>query len=67
MEALMKYGGIGMQRNYDSWKTEQPDEPSAVTCCDSCGCELYEGDCLYTVNEEHLCEDCLNSEYRKTL
>ena len=49
---------------YDKWKTTPP-EPS--TYCDCCGCELYEGDSLYTKNGEKLCEDCVNEEYRRML
>lgn len=52
---------------YDDWKTGLPDEPEPIAFCDSCGAELYEGDYLYTINGEKLCEDCLNDEYRRVL
>ena len=51
---------------YDDWKTRLPDEPNPIVC-DSCGAELYEGDYLYTINGEKLCEDCVNDEYRRVL
>lgn len=52
--------------NYDEWKTTPP-EPEPVARCDCCGCDLYEGDYLYTVYGEYLCEDCLNDGYRRML
>lgn len=52
---------------YDDWKTSLPDEPEPIAFCDSCGAELYEGDYLYMINGEKLCEDCLNDEYRRVL
>ena len=52
---------------YDDWKTMPPDDPEPVTTCKCCGTPLYEGDYLYTVNDEHLCEDCLNDMYRRIL
>lgn len=51
---------------YDEWKTTS-SEPNPKAKCDSCGCDLYEGDYLYTVDGEYLCEDCLNDEYRRIL
>lgn len=53
-------------QGYDEWKTTIP-EPDPVTKCDSCGCDLYEGDYLYTVNGEQLCEECLKDGYRRIL
>ena len=52
---------------YDRWKTTPPDEPQSIKTCTSCGGALYEGDYLYTVDGEELCEDCLNDGYRRTL
>lgn len=52
---------------YDDWKTRLPDEPNPIVLCDSCGEKLYEGDYLYTINGEKLCEDCVNDEYRRVL
>ena len=51
---------------YDKWKTTPP-QPEPSTYCDCCGCELYEGDYLYTINGEKLFEDCVNEEYRRML
>lgn len=53
--------------NYDEWKTSIPEDPEPVAECTCCGARLYEGDYLYTVNGEELCEDCLNDEYRRML
>lgn len=55
-----------MIRGYDAWKTNE-EETKAVCCCEYCGRALYEGDVLYTVNGEKMCEDCLNDEYRRLL
>ena len=51
----------------DDWRTRLPNEPKPMTTCDSCGAELYEGDYLYTINGEKLCEDFVNDEYRRVL
>lgn len=51
---------------YDDWK-ESPPEAEAACVCDCCGRSLYEGDYLYTIDGEHLCEDCVNDEYRKMI
>ena len=47
---------------YDDWKTSLPDEPEPIAFCDSCGAELYEGDYLYTINGEKLCEGFTRTE-----
>ena len=54
-------------RGYDDWKTTPPDDPEPVTYCNSCGAPLYEGDYLYTVHGDRLCEECLNDMYRRML
>lgn len=51
---------------YDEWKTtQQEEEPDAV--CDCCGAGLWEGDYIYDIDGQHLCEDCLNDQYRRML
>ena len=51
---------------YDEWKTTPP-ELAPATYCDCCGCEVYEGDYIYTIDGERLCEDCLNANYRRVV
>lgn len=34
---------------YDEWKTSPPEQ-GPVTYCDCCGCEVYEGDYIYTID-----------------
>lgn len=51
---------------YDEWKTTPP-EPEPATYCDCCGCEVYEGDYIFTIDGERLCEDCLNANYRRVV
>ena len=41
---------------YDDWKTTPPDDPEPASVCDCCGCEVYEGDYIYTIDGERLCE-----------
>lgn len=53
-------------QGYDQWKTTPPEQ-NPVAKCDSCGCDLYEGDYLYTIDEEQLCEECLKDGYRRML
>ena len=50
---------------YDKWKTTPPDDPEAEHYCSRCGAPIYEGDYLYAIDGEKLCEDCLNDEYRR--
>lgn len=50
---------------YDDWKASPP-EPRPKEKCVSCGCDLWEGDSIYTI-DGGLCEDCLNDEYREVL
>lgn len=52
---------------YDDWKATPPDDPEPVTYCSGCGAPLYEGDYLYTVQGDRLCEECLNDMYRRIL
>lgn len=52
---------------YDAWKTMPSDEPAPVEYCDCCGNGLFEGDYLYAVDGEKLCEECLNDGYRRML
>lgn len=62
-------GGIEMESipGYDDWKTTPPDDPEPASVCDCCGCEVYEGDYIYTIDGERLCEDCLNANYRRVV
>ena len=48
---------------YDDWKTTPPEE-KPVTHCSSCGCGLYDGDVIFTI-DGGICEDCLNDRYRE--
>lgn len=49
---------------YDAWKTTPPDDPDPVAYCNCCGCGLYEGDVVYTI-DGGICEECLNDRYRE--
>ena len=48
---------------YDVWKTTPPDDPDPATHCNCCGCDMYDGDVIYTI-DGGICEDCLNDRYR---
>lgn len=53
---------------YDSWKTTPSDDPDPVAFCDNCDAPLYKGDSIYMhINEENLCEVCMNDMYRRIL
>lgn len=51
---------------YDEWKTEPP-ELDPVGRCDCCGCDLWEGDGLWTIDGELLCDECVKDNYRRIL
>ena len=51
---------------YDDWKTAPP-EPKVAEYCDCCGNEIYEGDYVFEIDGEKLCEECLNAEYRRVV
>ena len=55
-----------MISGYDDWKTTPP-EPDPVAHCDCCGCDLYDGDYIYDIDGESICEECLNFNYRRML
>ena len=44
-------------------RTEPSPEPKPVTICNSCGCEMYEGDVLYTI-DGGICEECMQDTYK---
>lgn len=52
-------------KGYDEWKTTPPEE-EPVEYCSMCGCPMYAGDVLYTI-DGGICEECLNDNYRETL
>lgn len=35
------------------------DSPKVFTKCHICGAEIYEGDDMYTIEDMHICEDCI--------
>ena len=42
--------------------------PDPVAFCDNCDAPLYKGDSIYMhINEENLCEVCMNDMYRRIL
>lgn len=52
--------------NYDEWKLDSGQEAEPECYCNGCGCPLYEGDVLYTL-DGGICEDCLDAEYKEVL
>ena len=51
---------------YDEWKTIPPEyEP--VARCDSCGCDLWEGDLVFEVYGKMFCEECMKNGYGRIL
>lgn len=51
---------------YDDWKETTPDERAAYTC-DCCGKNLFEGDYMWKIDEERLCEECAKYSYREAI
>ena len=41
----------------------EPEEPDVKCTC--CGCKIDDGDYMYCISGEILCEDCLNDQYRR--
>lgn len=41
----------------------EPEEPDVECTC--CGCKIDDGDYMYCILGEILCEDCLNDQYRR--
>ena len=44
----------------DNFELEEPDVE-----CTCCGCKIDDGDYMYCIAGEILCEDCLNDQYRR--
>ena len=40
-------------------------DPVAVYYCYFCGCEIYAGDYFYVINDQDVCEDCLQEQHRR--
>lgn len=48
----------------------EPIEQGAVIFCDQCNGDLYEGDTVYKIDGDVICEDCLGdyfSSFKQTL
>lgn len=52
--------------NYDEWKLDSGQEVEPECYCNGCGCPLYDGDVLYTL-DGGICDDCLDAEYKEVL
>lgn len=35
------------------------DEPRVVCKCDVCGNDIYEGDTMYVIKDDNICEECI--------
>ena len=55
-----------MISRHDDYLTS-PDEVKPVETCTCCGCDLYEGDYIFAISGEKLCESCVNDNYRRLL
>lgn len=55
--------------NYDRWKqqyAEQEAQLEKLPLCEYCG-ERIQDDYYFEINNECICEDCLNDNFRKDI
>ena len=51
--------------NYDSWKLSSGRDDEKIFChCGQCSREIYNGEGYFTIDDNRICEDCLE-EYVK--
>lgn len=50
----------GMVVGYGTESTEEP-----VAKCGMCECDLYEGEDVYCINGEYICENCIEEYYKE--
>lgn len=51
-------------RDYDNWEMEQSRKLAKLPRCADCG-EPIQSEYYYEINDECICPDCLESNYRK--
>ena len=54
-------------KGYDEWKTSPPEEGNPVTYCDYCNKGLFEGDRVYRIQNENICEECMEKYFSQLL
>lgn len=54
-------------KDYDHWKTIAPEPEEEQEYCICCGGQIYQGDYLYTINGEKLCEECTRDNYGRVI
>lgn len=52
------------ERDFDRWDAEQADALALLPVCCECG-EPIQDDFCYQINDEIICEECLNHSFRK--
>lgn len=50
--------------DFDRWEDKRQEEEDRLPVCEICG-EPIQDDFLYDIEGTLICEECLNSEYRK--
>lgn len=58
---------MSWEQALDRYLTTPPEcnEKPMYECC-VCGSEIYEGDEYYEINGDIYCEECIESEFKKT-
>ena len=51
-------------RDFDRWDAEQQERLKELPDCADCGEKIYD-DHYYMINDEPICPDCLDSNYRR--
>lgn len=47
-----------MLESWEMWERELDDEPAVAFKCDCCGGDIYVGDTVYVLGNNHYCEEC---------
>lgn len=51
-------------RDFDAWEAEQAREMERLPRCSECGERILDDFC-YQINDEIICEECMQDNYRK--
>lgn len=49
-----------VQEQYDR---QEPPEGKIVATCAYCGCEIYEGEKIYRIDNDIYCSDCVKEDF----
>lgn len=62
----MSYRSDDPNADFDRWEAEQEKQLAKLPVCDYCD-EPIQTDFCYEINDTLICEECLNTNFRKSI